>query len=172
MTQIIRSCTLITIFFISFQVYAQQGAVFTHKDIKNLHQEAFRVLRAGENAQPRGGSFRDFDGNFYIYGQYEGSGNLNKIDNVTLNGLNSESLILVKFDKNYKAIWGHVFDNWNTTQRMKVIQGLDSNIYLLTSSYDNFSLGGLTINKTTIGSEMSTFIVKLNAQTGQPISGF
>jgi hypothetical protein len=173
MKNIIRIIAFYTLVFCPISdLLAQKGAVITHKEIKNLQQERFQVGRAGENGFPLGGSFRDYEGNFYIYGAYEGAGNLSKIDNVTLNGLHSESLIIVKFDKNYKAIWGHVFDNWNTTQRIKVIQGLDSNIYLLTSSYDNFSLGGLTINKTAINSAASTFIVKLNAQTGQPISGY
>ncbi|MEA3495538.1 MAG: T9SS type A sorting domain-containing protein [Bacteroidota bacterium] len=169
---IIKISTLFLAIVISFQFQtnAQQGAIFSKKVIKNFHQEAFQVAIAVND--PFAGSFRDFEGNFYVYGEYSGQGKNNKIDDIFINELNSEAIILIKFDPNYNAIWGKKIGNANNMFQLKVLQASDSLIYIFASSYENFSMGSFQVLKTTIGSEKSTFMVRLDPKTGDPINGF
>jgi hypothetical protein len=150
---------------------AQQAALFNKTEIKNFHQEMFQVGIASENSFPYHGSFIDFEGNTYLYGEYQGQGNTNKIDNIFINELKSGKFFIVKFNQYNQAQWGYIFGSSPSMSELKIIQGPDSLLYLFASSQDIFSIGSFTIPKNTISIERSTFVVRIDPKTGSPIDG-
>ena len=148
---------------------AQYRATFGRKVIRNFHQEAFQFGTNDET--PMNGSFRDFEGNLYVYGGYEGNGKNNVIDKVVLGDLNWDSYVLIKFDKDNKAVWGHVLGRWSNMAELKIFQGPDSLIYIFVTAFNSVSIGNFKIFDNTQGSQWSTFMIKLDPKTGKPISG-
>jgi hypothetical protein len=151
--------------------FAQQGADFKIKEMKNFHSEYFEIGQPGANLWPGAGSFRGLDGGYYIYGQYKGSAVKNKIDNVTLHGLDKNDFFLVKFDENHKAVWGKVFND-KIMRRMKVIQGPDSLIYVFATSLNNFIFESINIPNPSTTNHVATYLVKLDHKTGNPKDGY
>jgi hypothetical protein len=171
MKKIIRTLLLTTLILSSFCLQAQKTAILKKAEVKNLHQEYFQVSLQGQNENPISGSFRDHSGSFYLYGEYLGAGDNNNIDNIYINELGSNRSFIVKFDSNYQAVWGYKLGGESSISRLKIMEGPDSLIYVFATSYQNFQLGNFKVLKRTTSGEKSTYMVRLNPETGQPVDG-